>query len=139
MITEKQVERVVRYCIENKNDSHVLYQPKGFFSSFPGLSHNEVFEIWNTMESRGLTQTTKADLPESDNIHILTPLPAAYDYLVERNEVRKNYWKNWRWNICAAAITAAISVLLGLIASRWAERHWPVNPPKETLQEEVQQ
>ena len=135
-ISEKDLERVLLGCISAANDAGMVCRPTGFFTSFRGLSEENVLSSLHVLDSRGVIEIRAADLPDSKNITFIKPLYKSNEYLVEREEARRSYWKNWRWNIAAALITAVAAAFLGAFLARASQAIWPLQ--RDTLPQTTQ-
>jgi len=117
-LTEKDLERVLLHICALAGDSGKIYRPVGFYESMEKYTSSAFKKAFAALYSKGLIDYNVADLPDSDNINNIVIMSGASAYLVEREDVRKNYWKNWRWNIVAAIVTTIISSLIGAVLAR---------------------
>ena len=124
-ITEKHVEKILISAINASEDGYTLYKPTSFFDSVKGFSEAEILLILQTLDSRGALVMHRADFPESRNIHYIEFTGKSYDYVIRCNEARKQWQRNWRWNIIAALISTGFGAVIGAALARLSLSIWP--------------
>jgi hypothetical protein len=127
-LTEKRLLKVLIHCINSQTGDDVIYKPIGFLNGVKGLSSGEVLTYLRVLSDRELIELHTADYSECDNIACIVILSKAYDFLIMIGEDKKLYRKNWRWNLCAAIITAIVAALLGALLARVSYNIFPEQP-----------
>ena len=125
MITRNFYEQVLSYCVNNADNTGVIYEPVRLSDISPGVKSADIMAVLYVLRNENRIQFLPCEDDSGDTVGAISVLPDAHKYFLDKEKERTGRFANWRWNIWASAATTVVSALLGALLARLSHVLWP--------------
>jgi hypothetical protein len=127
MLNEKNIVTVLKYCVNTVGREKEFILPVKVAANFPKIPEEDVYATFDYLHKNEYIKIHQDLISPNENAseYRIEVLNSAFNYLLAEEKSRRDFRKNWKWNIWAAIFTAVISSLLGALLARVSQIFWP--------------
>jgi len=124
MFKEKHINEILSYCFKAAGREGAFHLPKTFAANFKKIKENDVYAVLDYLHENGHIRISRPVIKPEEHEYAVEILTSGKNFLFELEKSKKEFRKNWRWNIWTAIATAIISSLLGAVLARVSQLIW---------------